>query len=471
MSDIKLYNTKSRELEVFLPITAGKVSLYHCGPTVYNYPHIGNMRAYVFADTLRRMLEWNGYEVKQVINITDVGHLVSDGDEGEDKMSVGAKREGLDVEDIIKKYSDAFYDDLKLLNINTKGTSFPRATKHIESQVQLISDLESKGYVYTTTDGVYFDTSKFARYADFAKIDIKGLSAGERIDIGEKRNKTDFALWKISSKEGERLQEWDSPWGKGFPGWHIECSAMSKEILGETIDIHTGGVDHIPVHHTNEIAQSECASGKPFVHYWMHCAFMNVDNQKMSKSLGNIYRIRELQEKFGISPTGYRYWLLTSHYRTQTNFTAEAVKAAEVGLTRLKSKIVLLKVKHENEGATINQSAIEKATEYINDDLNSSKVIALLFDIASDSSEVAENEKYLTILKIDELLGLGLSTFTDTGFEAIVPSSFEYSKLIEDRRIARESKNWAESDRIRDELSELGYIVKDTDKGQEITKK
>lgn len=470
MPDIKIYNTASRNIEIFKPITSGKASLYHCGPTVYNYAHIGNMRAYIFADTLRRMLEWNGYQINQVINITDVGHLVSDGDEGEDKMTVGAKREGLNIEEIINRYSEAFYKDLDLLNIK-RANVFPRATKHIEEQIEIISELEKKGYTYITSDGVYFDTSKYDKYADFAKLDTKGLKGGERIDLGEKRNKTDFALWKFYIGDGERLQEWDSPWGKGFPGWHIECSAMSMKYLGETIDIHTGGVDHINIHHTNEIAQSECATGHKFVNYWMHCAFMNVDNQKMSKSLGNTYRVSELEEKFDITPLAYRYWLLTSHYRTQTNFTVEAVKAADIGLTRLKSKIAGIKIKNENDGAKVNTDAIDKATEYINEDLNTSKVIALLFEIMSDSSKISENEKYLTIIKIDELLGLGLANFTDKIFSAVTPTDFEYSNLVEERRIARESKNWQESDRIRDELFKLGYIVKDTTNGQEISKK
>jgi cysteinyl-tRNA synthetase len=470
MTDIKIYNTATRDLEIFKPLIEGKASLYHCGPTVYNYAHIGNMRAYVFADTLRRMLEWNGYEVNQVINITDVGHLVSDSDDGEDKMALGARREGLNIEEIIKRYSDAFYNDLDLLNIK-RANVFPRATEHIKEQIQIISELEKKGYTYTTSDGVYFDTSRYDRYADFAKLDIKGLQGGERIDLGEKRNKTDFALWKFYVGDGDRLQEWDSPWGKGFPGWHIECSAMSMKYLGETLDIHTGGVDHINIHHTNEIAQSECATGHKFSNYWMHCAFMNVDNQKMSKSLGNTYRVGELEEKFGITPLAYRYWLMTSHYRTQTNFTVEAVKAAEVGLTRLKSKIVGIKIKHEDDGAKINTEILNKATEYINDDLNTAKVIALLFEIMSEGTEILEEEKYLTIMKIDEILGLNLANFTDIGFAAIVPSNFEYSKLLEQRRIARESKNWQESDRIRDELSTLGYLVKDTENGQEILKK
>lgn len=462
MSDIKLYNTKSRKIEIFKPLIEGKASLYHCGPTVYNYAHIGNMRAYVFADTIRRMLEWNGYEVKQVINITDVGHLVSDGDEGEDKMSVGAKREGLNVEDIIDMYSKAFYKDLDLLNIE-RAQYYPRATKHIDEQITLISKLEELGYTYKTSDGVYFDTSKFDRYAEFAKLDIKGLQGGERVDLGEKRNKTDFALWKTYSGDGERLQEWDSPWGMGFPGWHIECSAMSMKYLGETIDIHTGGVDHINIHHTNEIAQSECATGHDFANYWMHCAFMNVDNQKMSKSLGNAYLVEELNSKFGISPLGYRYWLLTSHYRTQTNFTVEAVRGSMLAYNRLLKDIASLPVANNSDAYN---SIILKADEYINSDLNTARVIALIHETLSDST-LDKGLVRNTINKIDKILGLKLLDYKCDEIDI----QDDIKALLEDRLKARESKEWATSDRIRDELLMLGFIVKDTENGQEITKK
>ncbi len=462
MPEIKIYNTRARKVEEFKPLKEGKVSLYHCGPTVYNYAHIGNMRAYVFADTLRRMLEWNGYEVNQVINITDVGHLVSDSDEGEDKISVGAKREGLDVEDIISRYSEAFYKDLDLLNIE-RAQHFPRATQHINEQIALITKLEKLGYTYTTSDGVYFDTARFDRYAEFAKLDINGLQGGERVDLGEKRNKTDFALWKTYSGDGERLQEWDSPWGKGFPGWHIECSAMSMKYLGETIDIHTGGVDHINIHHTNEIAQSECATGHTFANYWMHCAFMNVDNQKMSKSLGNAYLVEELETKFGISPLAYRYWLLTSHYRTQTNFTVDAVRGSELAYNRLRKDISMLP---ESETLDIDIEIINKATEYINTDLNTARVIALLHESMS-AKNINGSVLRNTILKIDKILGLSLLEYKEKNLEI----SKDLQALVDLRKEARNNKNWAESDRIRDELLIMGIIIKDTENGQEISKK
>ncbi len=459
MQELYIYNTAQRDLIPFIPRTNSKeVLLYHCGPTVYNYAHIGNMRAYVFADTLRRALEWNGYTTKQVINITDVGHLVSDADEGEDKIEVGAKRDGTNVETIIQKYTEAFLSDSDALNIR-RAHDYPRATKHISEQIALIRVLEQKGYTYLTRDGVYFDTSKFSHYPDFARLDLTGLSAGERVDIGEKRHSTDFALWKLNTSGEHRLQEWDSPWGVGFPGWHIECSAMSMKCLdSETIDIHTGGIDHIPVHHTNEIAQSECATEKPFARYWMHVAFMNVDGQKMSKSLGNTYRVTELQDKFEISPLGYRYWLLTSHYRTQVNFTAEAVRAAETALIRLRKKVAELP-----SGTSPKQEYIDAVTEFINKDLNTSGVLALLHTFLSTGSDIDK----ATIAKIDELLGLGLLISCDeelTSFE--IPE--DIVRLSEERRIAKIAKNWNRADEIRIRIASRGFTLEDTKDGHTI---
>lgn len=460
MQQIQLYNTKSRTTEQLKPIHPPKVTLYHCGPTVYNYAHIGNMRAYVFADTLRRMLEWNGLETLQIINITDVGHLVSDGDEGEDKMELGAKREGIAIEDIIARYTNAFMADLDALNIK-HAHHFPRATQHIAEQIALILDLESKGYTYKTSDGVYFDTAKFPRYGEFAHLDIAGLSAGERVELGEKRNPTDFALWKFHGGTGSRAQEWDAPWGRGFPGWHIECSAMAMKYLGQTLDIHTGGVDHIPVHHTNEIAQSECSTGKPFANIWMHAAFMNVDNQKMSKSLGNTYRVGDLASH-GISPLGYRYWLLTSHYRTQANFTFEAVLGAQRAYDRLRKEIASLPEGNNSP----NLKALERATLYINNDLNTSRVIALIHDLMIDTT-VHSTEIKSTIRAIDGLLGLKLLEWK----EEKIQTSNEVDHLLAERKRARDSKDWATADKLRDELlTRHGIIVKDTAQGQELFK-
>lgn len=458
MTPIQLYNTKSRITEAFKPLHTPKVTLYHCGPTVYNYAHIGNMRAYVFADTLRRMLEWNNLEPLQVINITDVGHLVSDADEGEDKIEIGAKREGLAIEDIITRYTNAFLEDLDALNIK-RAHYFPRASRHIGEQIALILDLESKGFTYKTSDGVYFDTAKFPRYGEFAHLDIAGLSAGERVELGEKRNTTDFALWKFHSGEGTRAQEWESPWGKGFPGWHIECSAMAMKYLGATLDIHTGGVDHIQIHHTNEIAQSECSTGKPFARFWMHTAFMNVDNQKMSKSLGNTYRVSDLASH-GITPLGYRYWLLTSHYRTQANFTFEAASGAQRAYDRLRKEIATLPLGNREP----NLKALERATGYINNDLNTSRVIALIHELMIDTT-VHTTEIRATIGAIDNLLGLKLLEWK----EEKVHTSHEVDQLLKLRNDARLAKDWKLSDAYRDKLlKDHGVIVKDTADGQQI---
>ncbi len=458
--------------------------MYNCGPTVYNFAHIGNLRAFVFADTIRRSLEWNGYRVQQVINITDVGHLVSDGDDGEDKMVVGATREGKSIEEIIAEYSDAFYDDLEALNVlaavdRGKEDSFPRATHHISEQITLINRLNEKGYTYTTSDGIYFDTSKFPAYPDFARLDVVGMQAGVRVDLGEKKNSTDFALWKFSPSDGvQREQEWDSPLGidrKGFPGWHLECSAMAMEYLGETIDIHTGGIDHIPVHHTNEIAQSECATGKTFARYWMHSAFMNVDGQKMSKSLGNTYTLKDLV-KFahrGTSASAFRYWLLNAHYRTLMNFSQDAFSGAEDAYASLLNKIINL----STVIGTLNTVYMDRFTQSINNDLDTHSAITLMWDLIKDDT-VSNPDKLATIFKFDEVFGLKLRERFDFTLGGRMPLDIHLLRdqnptvhqLYVDRQHARNEKNWAESDRLRDEIAKLGYGVKDTPEGQVLSK-
>jgi cysteinyl-tRNA synthetase len=409
---------------------------------------------------LRRTLELNGYRVKHVTNITDVGHLVSDGDEGEDKMVVGAKREGKSVEEIITMYSEAFYKDLEALNIE-KATLYPRATHYIDEQKKLIETLTEKGYTYTTSDGIYFDTSKFPRYADFAKLDIAGLREGARVEANEeKHNPTDFAVWKFSPQdEVRREQEWDSPLGiskKGFPGWHIECSAIAMKELGETIDIHTGGIDHIPVHHTNEIAQSESATGKQFAHIFMHSAHMMVDGQKMSKSLGNTYTLADL-EKHGISPLAFRYWLLTANYRTQVNFTWEALGGVQKTYDKLRQKIYEIRQINQDNGNSFPLYDVST----IFDDLNTPSAIAAMW-------KMLQNEEYKPpvtlgqIEKLDKIFGLKLFDFTP---EDIKPTP-EIQSLLDLRETARKEKSYAESDRLRDEIHKLGYEVKDTPDGQ-----
>ncbi len=461
---LKLYNTASRSLEAFTAMSPTLVTMYNCGPTVYNYVHIGNLRAYVFADILRRALEREGHEVKQIVNITDVGHLVSDGDEGEDKMTVGAVREGKSVEEIIALYSNAFHTDMRSLNVHM-AQKFPRATAYIEEQKQMIEVLAQKGFTYVTADGIYFDTKKFPAYPDFAKLDVKGMQAGNRVDMGEKKNPTDFALWKFSPEDGKhREQEWDSPLDtkkKGFPGWHIECSAIIKAELGDTIDIHTGGIDHIPVHHTNEIAQSTCANGVPLARFWMHSAFMNVEGEKMSKSLGNTYRLIDLHER-GIPPLAFRYWLLTAHYRTQVNFTWEALAAAQSAYNKLTSSV------YELPRATDAAPIKEYLDEYvatIEDDLNTANAIAIIWKLLRDG-RYSPGEKYNTIRIIDKVLGLELGDIpAPKAFE--IPT--EVTALLEARKAARAANDWARSDTLRAEIKALGYDVKDTGSGQTVT--
>src|SRR3989344_4471265 len=339
MEKLYFYNTLTRKKEEFEQIAKGKVGLYSCGPTVYSYPHIGNMRAYVFVDILKRALLFNGLKVKHVMNVTDVGHLTSDSDEGEDKMELAVKKEHRTVREIANFYLKVFMSDLKRLNI-LEPDLMPKATEHIKEQIALIKKLEKKGYTYLTDDGIYFDSSKFKRYAEFARLNLRELEAGKRVSMGEKKHASDFALWKFSSQDSKRQQEWKAFGKMGFPGWHIECSAMSMKYLGTHFDIHTGGEDHIAVHHTNEVAQSEAATGKKFVNYWLHSAFLTFKGEKVSKSKGGLYTILELQ---GYEPLSFRYLCLMTHYKKPLNFSLENLDAAKNALERLKRKILEIK--------------------------------------------------------------------------------------------------------------------------------
>jgi cysteinyl-tRNA synthetase len=467
--DLKLYNTATRKIEKFEPLNSQTVTMYNCGPTVYNYAHIGNLRAYVFADVLRRTLELNGYDVKQIINITDVGHLVSDGDEGEDKMEVARKREGKSIEEIIEHYADAFIADLKALNVKKADeypNGFPRASapEYIAEQKKLVETLAAKDYTYIISDGIYFDTSKFPRYADFARLDIAGQKEGARVEANtEKRNPTDFALWKFSPQDGvKREQEWDSPLvpdRKGFPGWHIECSAIVMKELGETIDIHTGGIDHIPVHHTNEIAQSESATGKQFARFWMHSAFMTVDGQKMSKSIGNTYTLWDIGEH-NVSRIAYRYWLLTAHYRTQVNFTWESLEGAGTAYHRLYNAIINL----GDRVSEIDENYRQQFSRYINDDLNTPAALALIWDLLRDE-KVSNEKKLASIFEFDNVLGLGLKEKHDRLITLPSTKSLEVMELVRQREEARKAKDWIKSDLLRDEIKELRYEIIDTPEG------
>lgn len=457
---ITLYNTLSRKEETFNSIKEDIIGIYSCGPTVYHYAHIGNLRAYVFADILRRSFLYAGYTVKHIINITDVGHLVGDGDEGEDKLEAGAKREGKTAWEIAKFYEEAFMEDLKLLNIPTEAYIFPRATENIQEQIDIISTLEKQGYTYKITDGVYFDTSLFSHYADLAKLDVKGLQSGARVEENkEKKNITDFALWKFSPLNETRQMEWQSPWGKGFPGWHIECSAMSMKSLGNHFDIHTGGIDHIPVHHTNEIAQSECATGVKYVNYWMHVNFLNDQSGKMSKSKEDFLRLKTIIDE-NISALAYRYYLLTTHYRAEIAFSFTSLKGATSAYEKLCSWVL------ENRALSgnISEEYKKEFDDYIFNDVGTPQAVALIWKLLKDEA-VMPADKYKTILSWDEVLGLGLKDLV----KEVVNIPREVQSLLDERLHAKESKDWAKSDELRTKIEALGFSVKDTKDGQEVS--
>lgn len=469
---LKLFNTLTRKKEEFKPIQKGKAGMYNCGPTVYWYQHIGNLRTYIFSDILKRVLEFNNYKVKQVMNVTDVGHLTSDADEGEDKIEKAARKEGKKAEDIANYYWKIFREDLKKLNIKEPDI-WCKATEHIREQTALIKKLEEKGYTYKTSDGIYFDTSKLKDYGKLAKLKIENLQAGKRIDFGEKKNKTDFALWKFSDKPGLRQQEWNSPFGLGFPGWHIECSAMSMKYLGENFDIHTGGEDHIPVHHTNEIAQSEAATGKKFVNYWLHGAFLMFKGEKVSKSKGGLYTIAELEE-LGFKPLTYRYLCLTAHYRTQLEFSLDNLKASQNSLERLKNIISELKdsrkskdfLTHKNSEEFLddkkeNKPYLEEFGKAINNDLDMPSALQVLWKLVRDKK--AEG-KISTIRKMDEVLGLDLLKKE----KIIIPE--EIKKIADDREKARKKKDWKLADDLREKIRKKGWQIDDSEKGYRLKK-
>ena len=452
---LRFYNTLTRKKEDFVPIVKGHVGMYSCGPTVYWYQTIGNLKAYIFADLLKRTLLYHGYAVKQVINVTDVGHLTSDADSGEDKMEKAAAKEGKSAKEIAEYYLNIFESDLDKLNIISPNI-WSKATDHIKEQIELIKVLEKKGYTYKTPDGIYFDTSKFKDYGKLAKLKKEGLQAGKRVSFGEKKNKTDFALWKFSEEPGKRQQEWESPWGLGFPGWHIECSAMSMKYLGEHFDIHTGGVDHIPVHHVNEIAQSEAATGKKFVNYWMHENFLTFKGEKVSKSKGGLYTLSELEEK-GYSPLDYRYFILTGNYRSLIDFSLDILDNAKKTLGRLKNIISELK-----EDGKTNIRYLDDFHEAIDDDLNTPQALAVLWKMVRD--EKADG-KIGTIREMDKILGLDLLTK-----EEVVSIPREVQQLANEREEARKKKDFKKSDQLRDEIKKLGWKLDDAKDGVRVSK-
>lgn len=470
--NLQLFNTYTRTKEEFIPINPGEVKMYSCGPTVYNYMHIGNLRTFFFEDILLRVLKYNGFNVKYVMNITDVGHLVSDSDQGEDKLEKSSKLTGKSVLELANHYTEVFKKDISLLNIITPDF-FPKATDYINEQIELVKCLEAKGYTYITSDGVYYDTSKFPDYGKLAKLDIKGLQEGARIEFSaEKKNITDFALWKFSPANEKRQMEWESPWGTGFPGWHIECSAMSKALLGKHFDIHCGGVDHIPIHHTNEIAQSEACNGEKFVNYWLHGEFLDLGNEKMSKSLGNFITLQTLIEK-GYSPMDYRYFLLMAHYRKKLKFSFEALDAAKSGYGNLKGKILILKNDSENSSGNEIQNSVlahkfeNEFHESINDDLNMPEAVAVLWNLLKEEN-LSSPEKYRLALRFDTITGLGLNDITEEKSSAIIPD--EITALAVKRTEAKKNRDFKLADEIRNEIKSKGFEIKDTKDGFEIKK-
>lgn len=462
---MKLYNTLTRKIEDLNPLNPPTVTVYTCGPTVYDYAHIGHWFNYVRMDILIRTLQANDLRPKWVMNITDVGHLTSDADEGEDKLEKGARREGKTAWEIAEFYTKDFLESMNKLNI-LDPDKIVRATEHVNDQIALIQKLEAKGYTYVVDDGVYYDTSKFPGYADFARLDLDDQQAGARVPLNpQKRNPTDFALWKFSAKDHQREMEWDSPWGKGFPGWHIECSAMAMKYLGETIDIHTGGIDHIPIHHTNEIAQSEAATGKRFANYWMHSNHVTVSGEKISKSLGNGIRLQEIIEK-DIPVEAVRLHVLESHYRSQSKFSWQSLEAAQNRLKDLRAMADLRwqLIDPDKPGQPID---FKKYTETLNselaNDLNTPRALA---DLSAAShilakqlvakNQQADFEEFLS--RIDQALGLKLLNSNDI--------SPKQKQLIADREAARTTNNWQSSDELRDRLNQQNIKIRDTQYGQ-----
>ncbi|MCC7327373.1 MAG: cysteine--tRNA ligase [Burkholderiales bacterium] len=458
---LTLYDNYTRTQRRFEPLSpAGPVRLYTCGPTVYDYQHIGNFRTFLFEDVLKRVLRWNGYTVMHVMNITDVGHLTSDADTGEDKMEKGARRTGKTAWEIAQLYTDDFVENLARLNIEDADI-LCRATDHIAEQIAFIADIERNGFAYVTSDGVYFDTAKQPDYGHLARLDIRGLEAGKRIEQGEKRSPTDFALWKFSPPGERRQMEWDSPWGRGFPGWHIECSAMAQKYLGDYFDIHCGGEDHIPVHHTNEIAQTEARVGTRLANFWMHGYFLLLDDAKMAKSAGEFLRVQSLIDR-GYDPLVYRYLCLTAHYRTQMSFSWEAMDAAVTALDRMRRGVHALE-----EAAQVPPDAayIERFTDQVNDDLNVPRALAVAWEVLR--GEAPSAVKRATLLRFDEVLGLGLADWSPRQ-DAVPP---EVQALADARAAARGAKQWAEADRLRAELAATGWEVEDQSGGYRLKRR
>lgn len=462
--ELKLFNTMGRKKQIFKPIKKGKVGMYSCGPTVYSYAHIGHFRAYVFVDILKRILRYNKYRVKHVMNITDVGHLTSDADIGEDKMERQAKKEKKTVWQIAEFYTKDFFDSMKKLNVE-KADIICKATDHIKGMINFVKKIEQNNYTYRTSDGIYFDTSKMKDYGKLAKLDVKGLRKGKRIDFKEKKNITDFALWKFSPKDEKRQMEWKSPWAENsFPGWHIECSVMSMKYLGEVFDIHTGGVEHIPVHHTNERAQAKAVTGKEFVNYWLHNNHVLINGEKMSKSKANFYNMDDIEKK-QFDLLALRYLFLTAHYRSKMNFSWDTLESSEKTLNTLRENIRLLKQRDNKKSDNKKIKYYkEKFLKSINDDLNTPLALSFMWKLIRKEKQINNKDKLKLILEFDKVFGLKLDKIK----KEKIPKQIK--ELVEQRENARKNKDWKKADKIRNELKEKGYILEDGEKGPIIKK-
>ena len=460
---ITLFNTLTRSREKFVPLKDKNVGLWTCGPTVYNYMHTGNLRSFLFEDILKRTLQFNKFKVKHVMNITDVGHLTSDADVGEDKMLKGARRENKTVGQVADFYTKAFLDDVKKMNL-LPPNKLCKATDHIKEQIEMIKVLEKKGYTYFKGGNVYFDTSKINDYGKLAQLDLHADTQARVQHDLNKKNPHDFVLWFTKSKFQEQEMKWDSPFGRGYPGWHIECSAMATKYLGKQFDIHCGGIDHIPVHHTNEIAQSEAANGKkPWVKYWLHNEFLVLGKEKMAKSGENFITLSTLIEK-RFDPLDYRYFCLGTHYRKPLMFSYEALEGAKAGRKRLNEKFLELK-KTGTASAQKQKKYLQQFTEDIDDDLNTAKALALVWEVFKEET-LSDKDKRSLLLQFDKVLGLNLSKLKKE--KTKIPA--EVKKLAELRLVARNNKDWKKADELREKIKELGYVVGDTKEGYELKK-
>ncbi len=469
MRELRIYNTDDRRVVPFEPQVEGKVTYYSCGPTVYGYAHLGNLRTYVFTDVLRRLLEYDGYDLNHVMNITDVGHMTTDEDEGEDKMEAAAREKGQTPWEIAQYYTDAFLADMDDLNLRRPHV-MPKATDHIELMIDLVRKLEDNDYAYVTESAVYFDTARFRAYGNMAGLNIRGQEAGARIDVHpDKRNPSDFALWKVN--QPNHIMQWDSPWGRGYPGWHLECSAMSMHYLGETLDIHSGGIDHIPVHHTNEIAQSEGATGIKFVRYWVHANFLTLPSKdgeegKMSKSLGNISTLSGLKDQ-RINPMAYRVFCYGARYRQPLTFDVKAVRAAQKALQGLYGFVRYAPPEAEEGTEDWVGEYIDKFLDALHDDLNMPVAWATTLELVREANRRGEPRILQTLYDLDRVLGLRLREVR----EEVLDVPADVKEKVAAREQARVDKDWGTADAIRDELGAAGWILEDTPQGIRVRKK